>query len=340
MTDKNPSRPDMATTSRVTPLTGTLGAGPTLPEIGAPAQTGPGAHATVTGAILLMVAAMTLAPLMDVISKYLSNSHAISPVTITWTRFVGQALLLFFFVALRFGFSELNGKHNLLNFVRGMLIGAAVSVFFIAIKYLPLAEAISIFFVEPLIVLQLSALFLGEKVGWRRNLAALVGFGGALLIIQPTYAIFGPKALLPLVTAVLFSIYLILSRIIGQKENPYTMQFWSGLGGIATCSAFLLVGQWAGFEDLTLTRPASFEPVAWLAVIVLIATVSHLLIIIAFSRAEASLLAPFQYLEIATLTIAGYFVFGEFPTPLRWLGILIIIASGLYIFLRERRVKA
>ena len=339
MTDKNPSRPDMATTSRVTPLTGTLGAGPTLPEIGA-AKTGSGAHATVTGAIILMVAAMTMAPLMDVISKYLSNSHAISPVTITWTRFVGQALLLFFFVALRFGFSELNGKHNLLNFVRGMLIGAAVSVFFIAIKYLPLAEAISIFFVEPLIVLQLSALFLGEKVGWRRNLAALVGFGGALLIIQPTYAIFGPKALLPLVTAVLFSIYLILSRIIGQKENPYTMQFWSGLGGIATCSAFLLVGQWAGFEDLTLTRPASFEPVAWLAVIVLIATVSHLLIIIAFSRAEASLLAPFQYLEIATLTVAGYFVFGEFPTPLRWLGILIIIASGLYIFLRERRVKA
>ena len=73
--------------------------------------------------------------------------------------------------------------------------------------------------------------------------------------------------------------------------------------------------------------------------IVVIATVSHLLIIIAFSRAEASLLAPFQYLEIATLTVAGYFVFGEFPTPLRWLGILIIIGSGLYIFLRERRDK-
>ncbi|WP_083649404.1 DMT family transporter [Salaquimonas pukyongi] len=333
----SPKKPPNGMPSRgpARPLTGTLAAGPTLPESGPQADN----RATVTSAIILMVIAMTIVPLMDVISKYLSTRHAISPVTITWARFSGQAILMLFFIVLRMGLSGVSGTNNLVNFVRGMLIGGAVSVFFIAIKYLPLAEAIATFFVEPLIVLQLSALFLGEKVGWRRNLAALVGFGGALLIIQPTYAIFGPTALLPLVTALLFSIYLILSRVVGQKENPYTMQFWSGLGGVATCSAFLVAGQWAGISDFVLTAPSSLEPFLWLIAIIIIATFSHLLIIIAFSRAEASILAPFQYLEIATITVAGYFVFGEFPTPLRWLGIFIIIASGLYIFLRERRLK-
>ncbi|MCB1386006.1 MAG: DMT family transporter [Nitratireductor sp.] len=302
-----------------------------------PSATLPGAATSITGAIALMVAAMLMAPLMDVLSKILSNRHGVSPVTITWTRFAGQALLLLIVILARGGFPALRGRHVGLNLLRGMLVGSAVSIFFIAIKYLPLAEAISIFFVEPLIVLQLSALLLGEKVGWRRNLAALVGFGGALLIIQPTYEVFGPTALLPLATATLFALYLILSRKVGQADGPLVMQFWSGVGGFAVCSAFLLAGSALDVGDLALTVPGNGFAVLWLAVIIVLATVSHLLIIVAFSRAEASILAPFQYVEIVTLTVAGYLVFGEFPSPVKWLGIAIIVGSGLYIFLRERR---
>jgi drug/metabolite transporter (DMT)-like permease len=227
----------------------------------------------------------------------------------------------------------------MLNFLRGLLVGAAVSVFFMAIKYLPLADAISIFFVEPLLVMFLSSFFLGEKVGMRRTIAAIVGFGGALLIIQPTYEVFGARSLLPLVTALLFALYLILSRKIGQSDHPYAMQFWSGLGGVAICTVFFAIGFLAGFDDFKFTLPQSGIAALMLLGIVIIATIGHLLIIIAFSKAEASILAPFQYLEIVTMTVAGYWIFGDLPTPIKWLGIVIIVSSGIYIFTRERQLS-
>ena len=315
----------------------------TDPHVAAQTSSGPqdlhsDSKSSVTGAMALMVSAMMFIPLMDVFAKILSTSHDMSPVMITWVRFLGQAVLLLAVIAVTIGITRVNGSHNILNVVRGMLVGAAVSIFFIAIKYLPLADAIAIFFVEPLLVMFLSAIFLKEKIGWRRIVAAIIGFGGALLIIQPTYALFGPKALLPLATAGLFAVYLILSRKIGQKDHPYVMQFWSGIGGIGICSLLMVVGTAGGMTDFAFTIPQSTLAMFYLALIIVIATAGHLLIVIAFTRAEASILAPFQYLEIVTMTVAGYLVFGDFPSPVKWLGILIIVGSGLYIFLRERQV--
>ena len=297
------------------------------------------ANKAVTGAMLLMVLAMIIVPMMDVFAKILAISHYMSPVMITFVRFLGQAVLLFFVIWFTRGLGAVRGNFITINLLRGMLVGAAVSMFFIAIKYLPLADAIAIFFVEPLIVLFLSSIFLGEKVGWRRNAAAIIGFGGALLIIQPTYEVFGAKALLPLVTACLFAIYLILSRKIGQRDHPVTMQFWSGMGGILICGLFMIIGTYAGLEDFHFTLPQTSTAVLMLLAVIGIATAGHLMIIVAFARAEASILAPFQYLEIVTMTVAGYLVFGDFPSPIKWLGIAIIVGSGLYIFLRERKVE-
>lgn len=105
------------------------------------------------------------------------------------------------------------------------------------------------------------------------------------------------------------------------------------------CSVILLAAPLTGIEDMAFRLPIT-EPVVWqLAGVILIATVAHLLIVMAFTKADASILAPFQYLEIVTMTIAGYMIFGEFPTPAKWLGIAIIIGSGLFIFLRERRLS-
>lgn len=305
-------------------------------------QLGERSHHTpqaVTSAMIMMVVAMMFIPLMDVFAKLLSTRHGVSPVMVTFVRFLGQAVLLFLVIAFYQGFPAIKSKHTGANILRGMLVGAAVSNFFIAIKYLPLADAIAIFFVEPLIVLLLSAIFLGEKVGWRRSLAAVFGFLGALLIIEPTYAIFGPKALLPLITALLFSVYLILSRRIGQTDHPYTMQFWAGVGGIVICGVFMVIGELGGFEDFSFTVPELGLPTLYLGLVILIATVGHLMIVMAFAKAQASILAPFQYLEIVTMTIAGYFVFGDFPSVIKWLGVVMIISSGLYIFLRERRLE-
>lgn len=293
----------------------------------------------VTSAMGIMVAAMLIVPMMDVLAKMLSTSHDMAPVSIVWIRFAGQAVLLALVIPLVLGWSGLWSRYKRINLARGMLVGGAVSLFFVAIKYLPLADAIAIFFVEPLVLMLLSSIFLGETVGWRRNVAAAIGFGGALMIIQPSYAVFGAKALLPLGTAILFSFYLLLSRKLGQKEHPLTMQFWAGIGGVFICSIFLVVGEALGMGDFSVTLPQTMTAVQLLAGVILIATGAHLLIVIAFSRAPASILAPFQYLEIVTMTVAGYFFFGEFPDLLKWCGIALIVGSGLYIFLRERSME-
>lgn len=293
----------------------------------------------VTGAMGIMVAAMLIVPMMDVLAKLLATHHGMAPVSIVWIRFAGQAALLAAVIPFAIGLGGLWSRNKLVNLARGMLVGSAVSFFFVAIKYLPLADAIAIFFVEPLVLMLLSSIFLGEVVGWRRNVAAGVGFAGALFIIQPSYEVFGAKALLPLATAVLFAIYLILSRKLGQREHPLTMQLWAGIGGVIVCSAFLAVGETMGMEDFSVTFPQDMSAVQLLIGIIFIATGAHLLIVIAFSRAPASILAPFQYLEIVTMTVAGYMFFGDFPDALKWFGIALIIGSGLYIFIRERRIE-
>ncbi len=247
--------------------------------------------------MLLMVLAMIIVPMMDVFAKVLSTSHAMSPVMITFVRFLGQAVLLFFVIWFTRGLGAVKGNFIIINLLRGMLVGAAVSMFFIAIKYLPLADAIAIFFVEPLIVLFLSSIFLGEKVGWRRNAAAIIGFGGALLIIQPTYEVFGAKALLPLVTACLFAIYLILSRKIGQRDHPVTMQFWSGMGGILICGLFMIIGTYAGLEDFHFTLPQTSTAVLMLLAVIGIATAGHLMIIVAFCEGRS--------LHPGTISVSG-----------------------------------
>ena len=290
-------------------------------------------------AMAIMVGAMLFAPLMDAIAKGLATSFAVSPATVTFGRFVVQASLLFCFIAFAWNRGTIPVYFSSVNVLRGMIMGLAAMLFFVAVKYMPLADAISIFFVEPIIVMLMSAVFLRETVGWRRLLAAVVGFVGAIIVIRPSYELFGLVSLLPLATAFLFSIYLILTRISGGNDHPVVMQFYAGIGGVVLCSGALVVGALTGAEDFSLTVPT--QAFAWylLLGIGLLAVVSHLLIVIAFSMAPASILAPFQYVEIVSATILGYFIFGDFPDLVKWVGIFIIIGSGIYIFVREQRLE-
>ena len=216
-----------------------------------------------------------------------------------------------------------------------MVVGTVV--FFTALKHLPIADAIAIFFVEPLILTLLAALLLREKVGWRRLMAVLFGFSGALIVIRPNFEAFGWPAMLPLVSAFTFSMYLIITRTLSQREHPIRMQFYSGISG--SVFATLLMGfgielQWPLFE---LTVPTRFE---WCLLIGLavISTAAHLLVVYAFQRGPAGLLAPFQYIEIIGATILGLLMCGDFPDALTWVGVVIIVMSGLYVFHRERIV--
>ena len=287
----------------------------------------------------IMILAMVMVPFMDAIAKSLSVYYDVSPATTTFSRFLIQAVVLGIVVAFGVFAGSMRWHFSWINIIRGVLMGATALMFFIAIKYMPLADAIAIVFIEPFIVMLMSAFFLGEKVGWRRILAAMIGFGGSILIIQPSYELFGLVSLLPAASALLYSTYIILTRVSGSKDNPVLMQFFAGLGGTAICGLALLAGSATGTENLTLSLPQL--PVAWwlLLGIGLIAVVSHLLIVVAFSMAPASVLAPFQYVEIIMATLFGLWLFGDFPDLIKWIGVFIIVGSGIYIFVRERQLQ-
>ena len=289
-----------------------------------------------TTAMIIMIGAMLLVPGMDILAKWLAATFGLAPASITFMRFLVQTILMFLLIVIRFRTLKIIAKNPLFNIIRGLLSGAASMFIFISVKYMPVADAISIFFVEPIFVMFLSWIFLGETIGWRRVIAAITGFGGALLVIQPSFAQFGAISLLPLCAAISFSFYLILTGKFGNEDNPMFMQFYSGFGGMVFCFIALMFGQATAITDLAITIPSHFEAIGWLFVIGVIATVAHLMIVTAFSMAPASVLAPFQYIEIVSATILGLLIFDNFPSPSKWFGTAIIIASGLYIFWREQ----
>lgn len=289
--------------------------------------------------MIVMASAMMFLPLLDAIGKWLATVDSVPPATISFSRFLVQALLT---AAILLGLGGWRGlkTHNLKgHLIRGALMGLGSLCFFAAVKYMPLADATAVFFVEPLLLTLLSAVFLKEQVGWRRLTAVVVGFIGTLIVIQPSFELFGWVSLLPLGTAACLAIYLAMNRKYGINDSPLVMQFYAGLGGAAFTGPVIIIGEIIGHADLGFglaTLPFSW---ALLAAMGLVGTTGHLLMVQAFRLAPASMLAPFQYLEIVMAVLLGLFVFGEFPTPSKWLGILIIAGSGIYVFMRERSAK-
>lgn len=299
-------------------------------------------QSAVSGMVLMSVA-MLMAPVMDAIAKYLGTTGGVSPGVVTLGRFSVQALSLFLLLS---GLIVLGKKRRLWpvnipgNLLRGALMGSAAFLFFTAVTFMPVADAIAIFFVEPFILTILSAFLLGEVVGWRRRIAVLVGFTGALLVIQPSFRELGFVTLLPMGTAFIYALYLILTRkLAAHNDSPLAMQFMAGIGGALTLSAALFVGDMLQVKPLMILWPDT--PFLWglIVGIGLLGTGSHLLIVVAFARTRASVLAPFQYVEIVSATAVGYFIFNDFPNAIKWLGIAIIIGSGIYIFWREAELS-
>lgn len=286
--------------------------------------------------LALMAFAMTILPGMDAIAKYMATTGGMSPGQVTFYRFFFQVACTLPLLLTIDGGAALRPKRPWMNLLRGALHGAASLLFFVAVKYMPLADVFAIYFVEPFILTALSAAFLGEKVGWRRWLAIVVGFGGALIVIQPSFALFGVTALLPVACAFLFAVYLFLNRAIGEGDSPLTMQTLAGFGGMIFVGVALLGGHAAGAADFALSLPESMLALGLLLILGTLSGYAHLLVVRAFRLAPLSLLAPFQYFEIISATILGYALFGDFPNASKWLGIAVIVGSGLFILWRER----
>ena len=285
--------------------------------------------------VSMMAAAMFFLPVMDAIAKWLSIVDSVSPATVALFRFGFQAVLAAMIIVLLTGVTSLKPVKLWGNLFRGFLMGVGGLCFYAAIKYMPLADAIAVFFVEPLMLTTLSAIMLKEDVGWRRWVAVAIGFIGTLIVIQPSWELFGWVSLLPLGTAASFAFYLMLNRRYGTADTPLVMQLYAGVGGTLTVSLALFFGATYDVRDMMLTIPAN--SMSWFLLLTMgaIATAGHQLITNASRLAPASLLAPFQYLEIVMAVLIGLFVFSEFPTASKWLGIAIIVASGAYLIWRE-----
>ncbi|MEJ8473557.1 DMT family transporter [Roseibium algae] len=288
-------------------------------------------------ALGLMSSAMLIIPIMDIIAKYLSTS--LPPLEITFGRFFFQFLICILIALVAGRWQQLRSKHLGINLLRGTLLALASLFFFTAVKFMPVATAISIFFVEPMILTILAALILKEKFGPRRVVAIVIGLVGALLILRPSFADVGPAALLPLCTALLFAFYLIINRRYAGADSLLAIQFSAGLAGSVILGVALLIGSFLGLSDYTFIMPSG-PNILLLISIGAISFACHGLVVMAFQRGEASLLAPLNYIEIVSATLFGYLVFGDFPDTMTWVGISLIVSSGLYIAHREQKTRS
>lgn len=281
--------------------------------------------------MIFMIAAMLLLPLGDTFAKLLTGS--LNPLGVTLWRVLAQAAFLLpvaWIMRRRLRGSMLSP----IVAMSGALLVISLISLVTAFSVMPIATAIAIFFVEPLILTVLAGPLLGETAGPRRLMAVGVGLLGALIVIRPGFSTYGWATALPLLSAVAYALNMILLKKASQTRSALTMQ----CGSTVFAALFLLVLA-GGFH---LNGVVSLVPQAsdgWTWGIILcagvVAATSFVLIGEAYKSADATQLAPFQYFEIINATALGFLVFGDFPDALTWVGVAVILGSGIYIFHRE-----
>jgi drug/metabolite transporter (DMT)-like permease len=285
--------------------------------------------------VALMLAFCLLAPLLDVASKLAAATVPVGQ--ITTARFVVQgALMLPIGLAMRLDW-RMSPRMLGLTLLRAIFLILSTYCFVAAVSVMPIADALAIAFVEPFILLILGRVLFGDEVGPRRIGASVVGFGGALLVIQPSLAAFGMVALFPLGTAFSFAFYMLVTRAMSRTMHPVAMQLHTSLAGIVICVPVMWLADGSGIPSLDPVSPVGLAWL-WLFGVGFWASISHMAMTYALKFAPSATLAPLHYFEIVAAVALGYLVFGDFPNMLTWAGIAVIVASGLYIIHRERTV--
>ena len=278
-------------------------------------------------AITFNLLAWVMLPIMDGFAKYLSADMPV--LQITWARY-------FFTVAFTLPIMFFFFRKNLvwtdkpkLQLIRGLILLTANVCFFYSISIISLAKALTLAFIAPLIVTAFSPIFLGEKVGFRRWSAVIIGFIGSMVVIRPGFVEINLASLAALGTGVMYGFYLIITRKLSSSDNPLLTLLLTGVVG-AIIISFVMPFVWI--------KP-TLNQWSMMAAIGIFACVGHLFIILSLKYADASKLAPFSYFEIVTNIIIGYYFFSDFPDKWTFLGLFIIILSGIYISRRENIVK-
>ena len=252
--------------------------------------------------VMLMLGFCAMAPLGDASAKALGATMTLGQLLLV--RFAIQAAVLAPVIVATGGTFRMNGRLLRLTAIRTVLHIIGIGAMFTALQFLPLADAIAIAFVMPFIMLLLGRFALGEEVGRRRIAACAVGFTGTLMVVQPSFAEVGAPALLPLLVAVIFALFMLVTRQMAKEVDPISLQAVSG-----AMATVLLGGLVLGLGDavpkgFAMKWPDGAEWALLLAV-GLLGTVAHLLMTWSLRFAPSATLAPMQYLEIPFATVVG-----------------------------------
>ena len=275
--------------------------------------------------MLGMVGATLCFSIMDAMVKTLAAS-VIPPLEALWSRYTVHTVLILMFFVPRSGLAILRTRHPKLQLTRGALLLGMTALYFTTLKYLPFAEAVSILQVAPLLITVMAALVLREQVGPRRWIGVAIGFVGALVLLRPGMGVMHWAALLGLGSAVFQAGFQVATRMLGAGDSIWTTLIYAtGLGSIAATA--LMPFLWVtpdGFGMLLMFLTGVFGFGA------------HLCLVWAYSQAEASVIAPFNYCAPVWAVLSGLAFFGEVPAPTTLLGAAIVVGAGIYVWHRER----
>ncbi|HYB09752.1 MAG TPA: DMT family transporter [Alphaproteobacteria bacterium] len=280
-------------------------------------------------AALYMCVAVSLFPILNASVKYLGRSYPMPE--IFWARFAGHVVFCLVALFPRYGRSLIRTARPGVQAWRSILLFGASAFYFVGLRTVALPTASAIAFIGPIIVTALSVPMLGERVGPRRWAAVTIGFGGALIIIQPGSDVVQWGAIFVMLDALCYAFYQILSRKIGTVDPAAVSITLAGIGGFAISSAIL------PFSKIVL--PSSLFDGLVFILLGLWGLLGHFFVIKAFQWGAASFVAPMGYGELVGSTLLGYFLFADFPDLWTWIGAATIVASGLYIAYREHKLQ-
>jgi len=278
-------------------------------------------------AIIFNLLAWVMLPIMDGFAKYLSAELPV--LQITWARYFFTVVFIFPLMLFFFKKYLVWTDKPKLQLIRGLILLTANISFFYSISVISLPKALTLAFVAPLVVTAFSPFFLGESVGYRRWAAVIIGFIGSLVVIRPGFLEINLASLAALGTGIMYGFYLIITRKLSTSDNPLLTLLFTGVVGAIIATTFM---------PFVWVSP-TFNQWSIMAAIGLFACIGHLFIILSLKFADASKLAPFSYFEIVTNIIIAYYFFGDFPDSWTFLGLFIIVFSGIYISRRENIVK-
>jgi len=272
----------------------------------------------VLGAVI-MLSGLAMLPVMDAMAKHLSGH--LPTVEVVWARFLFYVIAIAPIALSKYGTGAFRPARPGLQLIRGLLFAGSAYAFFLAIARLPLADTMAVFFIYPLIILITSAVVLGERIGVLRWVMVAAGFGGALLVIRPSLGGISTGDLFALLSGLGYAFGMMVTRRLAAHDPGLVTGVISALVGVALYSLAMPV-VWQA--------PSGIDWL-WMALMGGIAALGHFLLITAHRMATAAQLAPYGYAEIISAIICGWVAFNDWPAPIVWVGIAIIVASGIVV---------